>query len=282
MPGRVFDKNFAENDAERWLLALGAMYKGMEKESVQLASVPELYLQISRDAPGASKGLFGKLFGGSMRAQAARALKTFWDVGDEASTLSTLGWLLREGHATVYNHLLGLLLQTGAIGKRGERLIDNSDRLQKLLESLSEKAAPIVEHPKKLLFVYENAERLAPSGILAWDLARAVKVIQQAVEAGYLFNSEIVWGHLKLIGMLAHDAFGSWQAYANSYLAGLRFWDILSKDRTYNEICRRLLAHPQSPWNVFLWDTPLPTEAWTEELRSNPVLQPYVASHLSS
>jgi len=282
MPGHVFDKNFAENDAERWLLALGAMYKGMEKESVQLASVPELYLQISRDAPGASKGFFGKLFGGTMRAQSARALKNFWDVGDEASTLSTLGWLLREGHATAYNYLIGLLIQTGAIGKRGERLIDNSDSLQKLLESLSEKAAPIVEHPKKLLFVYENAERLAPSGILAWDLARAVNVLEQAVEASYLLNSEIVWGHLKLIGMLAHHAFGSWQAYADSYLAGLRFWDILSKDRTYFEICRRLLAHPQSPWNVFRWDTPLPTKAWTEELRSNPVLQPYVASHSSS
>lgn len=281
MPGRVFDKNFAENDAERWLLALGAMYKGMEKESVKMASVPELYLQISRDAPGASKGLAGKLFGGTMRAQAARALKNFWDVGDEASALSMLGWLLTEGHAAVYNYLLGLLLQTGAIGERGERLMD-SDSLQKLLESLRQKASPLVEHREKFLFIYENAERLAPRGILAWDLARAVKVIEQAVEAGYLMNSEIVWGHLKLIGMLAHRAFGSWQAYADSYLAGLRFWDIGSKNRTYDEICRRLFAHPQSPWNVFLWDTPLPTEAWTKELQSNPVLQPYVASLLSS
>jgi Protein of unknown function (DUF1266) len=115
-------------------------------------------------------------------------------------------------------------------------------------------------------FARQHHWRLGPAGILAWDQARAVHVTRLATAGGWLTPKQ-AWQLLAPLPGVARQAFPSWQAYAQSYLAGLEFWmwgncgdseldqDDQTEIRTLTADAHVLLDHPYSIWKLAPWPT---------------------------
>lgn len=95
-------------------------------------------------------------------------------------------------------------------------------------------------------------ENSAPEETTAWDAARYGQLLRLALTARYIGPSEF-WSLLEVVDSHIQGRFRDWDTFAHEYLMGRRDWATMGvgEDLFGDEIglaVRRLLEHPQSPW----------------------------------
>jgi len=185
-----------------------------------------------------------------LRLQCEQVLSASWGINSIKDLKNTVQWLETEGHGSRFEDLKVVLDSVGgdreaafeamAAASGDELDSDGCADLRRQLEVVH-LAGDTVSHLK------------------GWDLGRAVALLRWAAGAGLLTPTES-WRRIRQIAPLAQEAFGSWHAFADNYLLGLRFWN---GDEDMAEEClqaiRELLdpTNRESPWNQVAWNTAL-------------------------
>ncbi len=109
---------------------------------------------------------------------------------------------------------------------------------------------------QKIAVVELHYERLGPTGIVGWDLARFLSLCRWGYAAGYLTEGE-AWDRMIPIARILRYTFASWRELAENFLIGRQFWDpdehVLT-GHSYRNALDRLLSEPDSPWKRVPWD----------------------------
>jgi Protein of unknown function (DUF1266). len=174
-------------------------------------------------------------------------LADMWQVSDKATTLSTLEKIRSEGHRTKFNVLKDSIPSEGKIDvlslEKFKQIfifdMVNSEEV-KMLDSEFKKLAEWIQRSQKYL---------SASGILAWDLARAVQLIRMSYVAGFLNDNE-AWAEILKLAPISVDKFDSWMAFSHSFLIGQTFWAGQEMPEV-KQACERLLGNPASPWQFY-------------------------------
>jgi len=224
----------ARDDREARLMAMGATYIELDQMLDQITARLG-----DRSTPAVRKDLIKEAFANwdmeSERVACPLCQQTLardWDITDNSSAIETLLWLLREGHRTQFEHFVAALDATGG----------DKAAMRALLGDAVDDGA----YAQALYW----RPRLTKSGILAWDLARAIQVMRLSYNAGF-FDEDDAWTFLEKLEMPAAQI-NSWQEFGRSYLAGLEFWSGQMESQ-YREIVGRLLQHAYSPWAQYPW-----------------------------
>ncbi|QQS06844.1 MAG: DUF1266 domain-containing protein [Fibrobacterota bacterium] len=185
-----------------------------------------------------------------LRVECEQVLSGSWGVSSIKDLKDTVQWLETEGHGERFESLHNALESVGGDRDAAFEAIAaaSGDELD------SEACADL----RRQLELISTAMDTVPH-LLAWDLGRAVALLRWAAGAGLLTPSES-WRRIRAIAPRAQEAFGSWHAFADNYLLGLRFWngDEDMADECLESI-RTLLdaTNAVSPWNAVAWATPL-------------------------
>jgi uncharacterized protein DUF1266 len=228
----------ARDDREARLMAMGAMYRELDQALDWIAARLD-----DRSTLAERKDLIvGAFANWDLETDQVpcphcqQGLARDWNITDNASLVERLGWLLREGHQRRFERFVAALDASG-----GDKAA--------IRAQLGE-AARIHDFDGTYAQVLYWRPRLTKSGILAWDLARAIQMMRNSYNAGFI-DEDGCWAFLdKLEAPAAQIA--SWQEFAHSYLAGYEFWSG-EVDMERREIVGRLLTHPCSPWVHFPW-----------------------------
>lgn len=114
-------------------------------------------------------------------------------------------------------------------------------------------------YANRLRLTQTYMDKLADTGVLAWDLGRAVSLCRWGYLIGW-FDADEMWTRIRPIAQAARETYPSWNMYAVSYAAGSQYWRAqLTQEHTqdYLQVVHLLLTHPDSPWLRVPWDTPL-------------------------
>lgn len=185
-----------------------------------------------------------------LRVECEKVLEESWEISSIKDLKDTVQWLETEGHGAKFESLRNAL---GAVGGDRDAAFEaiaaaSGDELD------SEACADL----RRQLELVSTALDSVPH-LLAWDLGRAVALLRWAAGAGLLTPSE-AWRRIRALAPRAQEAFGSWHAFADNYLLGLRFWngdEEIASDCL--EAIQSLLdaTNSDSPWNTVAWTTPL-------------------------
>lgn len=170
-------------------------------------------------------------------------LQGSWGVTSRNDLLVTLKWLDQEGHRTRFEQLGARL---GALTvEQKQALLD----LRRQDETL--------DHRVKLL--EQHFQRLGTKSLLGWDLTRYIALCRWGYLVGYLGEAE-AWGLIMPAAQRLQRTFASWSDLGENYLLGRQFWspdETRQNGHVHQEVYRRLLGSPDSPWNRYPWNTRL-------------------------
>jgi hypothetical protein len=174
-----------------------------------------------------------------------QALTEAWDVNNPDEALSTLNWILDEGHRGTYREILPLLKITDT-QKRQDSLLElfnelyqqaveridrdeEADRIKGEFEHKLGRAAGLINNLDACInsyghdaFAAFNDENMG-KGILAWDLGRLVTVSRLALDAGYI-DEQTAWNYIRKSYQMAIQEYATWNDVAIAYLIGRGAW----------------------------------------------------------
>lgn len=175
-------------------------------------------------------------------------LSEWWDVTDTASADETIEWLLSEGHRMDFAATMDMLAEDG-LGDMPEE-----ERADYLLNNYTNMTDEIAEQYAEFYTAYDE------NGIdvmSAWDYSRAMSVIGNCYIAGYYTETEALDKSLEIASVI-QTAYGSWDAFIDSYMMGYEYWAEESSDDR-RVVYEELKAAPDSPyqldWNLALEKT---------------------------
>ncbi len=135
-----------------------------------------------------------------------------WEVTDRASADETVDWLLSEGHRMSFAERMDLLTESGLAGAaEGER----TDFIYEHYELTEEEAQRYAQ-------LYKAYEEAGADAVSAWDYSRAISVLADGYVAGYYTKEEALDRSLEIAGVM-QGIYGSWDAFADSYLRGYEY-----------------------------------------------------------
>lgn len=135
-----------------------------------------------------------------------------WGVTDRASADETVDWLLSEGHRMSFTERMDLLAESGLAGAaEGER----ADFIYGHFELTEEEA-------QRYARFYKAYEEAGVDAVSAWDYSRAISVLADGCVAGYYTKEEALDKSLEIAGVI-QGIYGSWDAFADSYLLGYEY-----------------------------------------------------------
>jgi hypothetical protein len=184
-------------------------------------------------------GLDTKVLGSNEGPDPAKTmLKRDWGITDKETLMSRLDSLIITGHRAT-------------LQKDGAAYAAMSDEdFEKLTTGQPQKAGSM----KALRACYQKwKERTG----LAWDMCRAVNVINSSFAAKFITEDE-AWTQLMRVARVTQPAFSSWQEMSDNFLDAREVWSN-GRDPKF-EACSKVLlnsADPNSPWTINSWNTSL-------------------------
>ena len=209
--------------AKLWMLSLGAI------------------LAVQNDAPNDILYFYEKTK--EAVEDIKRCLKRDWGIADKQKLLSTLDWLLTDGHGVDF------LRDRYYISTLSE------DAQNAYLESLSKQSSEYI----KFQLVKNYDKNLPQAGVLAWDYGRYVFLCRCGVLID-LISEEEAWKLMLKPAKLAQKAYSSWREYGLAYIAGRQTWlaNISSESAEEQlEKIKSLIMDKNSPWNILDWNVKL-------------------------
>lgn len=166
-------------------------------------------------------------------------LKRDWGIASKSKLLSTLNWLLTDGHGVDF------LKERYYISTLSE------EAKNAYIESLNKGSSEYVQ--SQLVKVYDKS--LPQAGVSAWDYGRYVFLCRCAAATDLISEKE-AWELMLKAAKLAQKAYSSWREYALAYIAGRQTWlTNISSDSAEDQLERikTLIIDPNSPWKVLDW-----------------------------
>lgn len=166
-----------------------------------------------------------------------------WGIDSKSKLLSTLEWLLTDGHGVDFlkdRYLISTLSE-----------VAQND----YIENLYKKSSEYVQ--SQLVKIYNKS--LPQAGVLAWDYGRYVFLCRCAA-ATNLISEEEAWELMLKVAKLAQKAYSSWREYGLAYIAGRQTWlTNISSDSAEDQLERikPLIIDKNSPWNILDWNVSL-------------------------
>jgi len=207
---------------------------------------------------------------GLPRGRVLQGLSEAWDVHDADEALSTLDWVLNEGHRAIYNQVIPLL-EIGDKKEREEALItlfnehyqqevkrnDNMEEVEAVkgkFEHMMRLGLGFVENLTACMRSYGNDTFVAFNneniykGILAWDMGRLVAVSRLAFDAGYI-DEQTAWDYIRKGYQAAIQEYTVWKDMATAYLIGRGAWsgDSVMLGGLY-VVAKNSVEDDKSPW----------------------------------
>jgi len=171
-------------------------------------------------------------------------LKDSWDINDKESLVTTLAWLLKEGHHQRLMQLISFCKSNPSLESRTiSRFREQFD------EPLAYEESSEQTFRRGLVLAESKEAKLTAAGIRGWDIARYVHVLRFGYMARFIHADEC-WLHLQRLEPVVNE-FTGWNDYAHSYIVGYRWWS--GTAGPIEDACQRLLDHPKSPWKHFGW-----------------------------
>lgn len=146
----------------------------------------------------------------AMKSQAQKNLETSWEVTDRASLDAMVKWLMEEGHN---QGALDTLTEFGA----------GQDMSREALEEKMKESALFDTDRIYLRAAFDARAAYGDAALKAWDLSRAVSILEMGYAAGYYTYEETLDGILE-VAVLTQQTFDSWDSYNQSYLYGYSYW----------------------------------------------------------
>ena len=249
-----------ETELERKLMCLGAVF--VEEDHVlddlyevigsDLVEGQELQEDVKEQVLSEVGEYFLRMdmnLGPEAQWECVEILQEMWGVRDKASALKNLENIRQQGHRTKFNVLKSVV--------QNQKHIDGHilEKFKQIFEfdfSPAHEIKMADEDYRKLAEWMQRTDKyLTASGILAWDVARAVHLTRLCFVAGF-FNDNEAWAEILHWAPLIEDHYPDWTSYAQSFLIGCTFW-AGSEDPHLKKICERLLGHPASPWLFYSW-----------------------------
>ena len=172
-------------------------------------------------------------------------LSEWWDVTDKASADETIEWLISEGHRMDFAEMMDMLTEDG-FGDMPE-----AERADYLLNNYTNMTDEIAQ---QYAAFYAGYDEKGIDVMSAWDYSRAVSVIANCYIAGYYTETEALDKALEVASVI-QTAYGSWDAFIDSYMVGYEYWAEESSDER-RAVYEELKAAPDSPyqldWNLTL------------------------------
>ncbi len=247
------ERTWAESSADRWVLALSAIY----------LEAFDGFLEAEHNWAQRLDGGFDADRHGDMCRQ---ILERDWEATDHDKVLEMLEWLLDEGHRTQYQLFRRVLIDNDLMGRTEDVYravagfqLDHLDLDKDQLE------ASVAYHAWAYSTISQWESDLGAGGIAAWDVARLGHVVRLAL-AGGLIRVDECWPLLYRAARLARESLHSWAHFGESFLRGRLWWGQGDdpSNQSMRDATERLLSHPESPWRVLAWDTPLDLSLFDE------------------
>lgn len=182
-----------------------------------------------------------------------RWLAKNWEIDDADELDETLEWLFETGHRAEFAQTVDRLgrmlpeeydtyLEEVAAGKHG--FVDQAEQL---------------EEAHRVLMVRDNLYDIQFMSFLAWDYLRYIHLCRMGFAASWLDEGE-AWQGILAAAQVLQSRYESWQEMGESFLHAREFWSIveMNKDgQAYQQVLRKLLTEPESPWQQLAWNMPL-------------------------
>jgi len=208
---------------------------------------------------------------GLPRKRVLQGLSEAWDIHDSEEALSTLDWILSEGHRIVYNEVLPLVKIENDESRKevlfklfNEKFqqmvkqVEDHDEAEKIKEKLEHQLGTAVEFVDNLTecinsygdneFAAFNDKNMG-NGILAWDLGRLVTVSRLAFDVDFI-DELTAWNYIRKGYKVAIQKYATWKDLAIAYLIGRGAWggDSMMLSGLYT-IAEDSITKDESPWN---------------------------------
>lgn len=139
-------------------------------------------------------------------------------------------------------------------------------RLAKVVETMTpaeqtdfEKELTNKAQAYKFRIVKQYYKEVGPTGLLGWDLARAINCTRMAYAAGLIEEDE-AWARIFNVAIRIQDNYNSWKDVGYSYLVGRKFWSESRSEEAGDDFDRayeRLTQLSSSPYKKCQWSLPL-------------------------
>lgn len=170
-------------------------------------------------------------------------LKRDWGIASKSKLLSTLNWLLTDGHGVDFIKDRNFISTLSEAAQNA------------YIENLEKNSSDYVQH--KLVKNYDKC--LSQAGVLAWDYGRYVSLCRWAAAID-LISTEEAWEFMLKAAKLAQKSYSSWREYGLAYIAGRQTWlaNISSESAEEQlEKIKSLIMDKNSPWNTLEWNVNL-------------------------
>jgi type VI secretion system protein ImpJ len=241
------DRIWAQNDADRWVLALWAPY--VEASFPTVASDPIWFEKLDgRYPPDMAEGC-------------RQTLADDWGIVNLDSMITRVRALLDVGHREEYNEARAFLVENGLL-RKSEAALEAVARFR--VECQSEIVDPAqrtkaIRHLTSIYrFVSDSEPGLGEAGIAGWDYMRVGNITSLAL-VGDLVEPADCWPLLYEAAEAAQTRFRSWRHVAESFDRGRQWWGqgTRASENRFATAVNRLLEHPDSPWRRLDWHTDL-------------------------
>ena len=167
-----------------------------------------------------------------------------WGVVDTPSAISTLDWLLQEGHRAHWAATLECLRNAQVAHN-----LEDDTRASAFAFHLREATPRLIE-----LGLAEDQQDIERLGIDAWDHGRIIHVARESYYLGYL-TEEQAWPYILRAFSQAQQRYRTWVDYARSYLMGRYAWGGLDTEKNMgtgmHKAVTSMLRYRYSTWNCY-------------------------------
>ena len=178
------------------------------------------------------------------------ALRSGWKIYDRESLCHSLQKLLSTGERSEYQKTIHSMVENGLMDMTEEELIAQ-------VESQN-------GDEEEFRFLYRSYQDLGKKALDGWDYCRALQVLGDCYQTGYISLEECLDQSL-VIAQKLQSTFSSWEEVAKSYLYG-HFYH--KRDHIDTEWCwdiyEELKSSENNPYQI-PYDTPL-TDNWNKNL----------------
>lgn len=231
LPSKLTQKD-VESDTIQWICSSYAIYtKNNKKDLGYIGGTSEEHLETYQYA-------------------LKDALRSGWKIYDRESLQHSLNKLLSTGERSEYQKTIQSMIENGLMDMTEEELIaqvqnQNGDE-------------------EEFRFLYRSYQCLGKKALDGWDYCRALQVLGDCYQTGYISLEECLDQSL-VIAKKLQSTFSSWEEVAKSYLYG-HFYH--KRDHIATEWCwnlyEELKSSENNPYQI-PYDTPL-TDTWNKTL----------------
>lgn len=170
---------------------------------------------------------------------AQQSLARWWGIRSRKDLLNSLKWLDEEGHRKGFTYLGNLVV--------------NAENYEEFLASAPDERVYYKIVIVKKYYDEDNKDKQ----LMSWDFSRYIWLCRFSYLSGYISEEE-AWEKIMPVARKLQSTFDSWKGLGQDYLIGREYWTYDPEEAArFQTIYQKLLNDPESPWNLYPWDTNL-------------------------